>query len=402
MSPEREMKEVTKLEALLAGEMAERRALERELREREERFNAFFASAPVGLAVVDNGLRYVRVNETLARINGRSVEEHLGRTVREVVPRVAQAIEPSLRRMLETREPLLNLEVSGEAADDPGREHKWLLSFVPLTGAEGRALGIGALVFDVTEHERLERSLDEYEARYRMLLEHSSDAILVFDEEGRFLEVNPKVYRMLGYQREEFLSMRVHDLIPAEDLATTPPGYDELRAGRTLRRQRRLRRKDGTLVQVEIIGSMIGEGKLQCIVRDLSGATDGAEESLVMARSALDEREHVPNGIGMRLLKDLSAALTAAVEVLEESQHHEPANALDIGRGIEFYEEVSRFEARLIERALVQTHGNQKKAAALLGINHTTFHTMMRRYQIDPASFKPARDGARTRRASGR
>ena len=176
----------------------------------------------------------------------------------------------------------------------------------------------------------------ETEAKYRMLLEHSSDAVLVFDDEGRFLEVNPRLCRLLGRGREELLRMNVLDLLPEEELARQPVSYADLRAGRTVRRERRLLRKDGTRVRVEAVGSLVAEGKMQAIIRELP---------------------------------------------LEEG-----------AAGVEFYEEVRRFEVGLISRALARTGGNQKRAAALLGVNHTTLHTMMKRYGIDPLGFKEPSD----------
>ena len=362
--------EVARLEALLDGEAAERRALESALRERERHSETLLSSAPLGLAIVDNSMRYVRISEESARANGRPAAEHVGLPVSEVVPDVAPAVEAVIRRSLETREPVLNLEVTGEAPGDPGREHTWLLSSIPLAGAgDAPPQGVCALVYDVTDWREAERERAESEARYRMLVEHSSDAVLVFDEEGSFLEVNPRLCGLLGYERGELLGMNVRDLLPAEELARLPVNYAELRAGKTVRRERRLLRKDGTQVRVEVVGSMVGEGRMQSVVRELS-----PEEP----EAAALPRDRVS------LLKDVAAALTTAAEFLEGG-----AGVPDLSEGIEFYEEVSRFESDLISRALSQTYGNQKKAAELLGVNHTTLHTMMRRYRIDPAVFKP-------------
>ena len=52
-----------------------------------------YQSAPIGLNVLDRDLRFVRINERLAEINGLSVEEHLGRTVRELLPELADTAE---------------------------------------------------------------------------------------------------------------------------------------------------------------------------------------------------------------------------------------------------------------------------------------------------------------------
>src|SRR5258706_11032676 len=69
--------------------------------------------APVGFAFIDSELRYVRVNAHFAAVNGVPVEAHLGRTVREVVPDIATAVEPLLRRGREAGETRLGLGGGG-------------------------------------------------------------------------------------------------------------------------------------------------------------------------------------------------------------------------------------------------------------------------------------------------
>ena len=68
------------------------------------------------------------------------------------------------------------------------------------------------------------------------------------------------------------------------------------------------------------------------------------------------------------------------------SSHHDGASNTavgDIGRGINFYEEVRRFEIDLIRRALEQTGGHQSRAARLLGMNATTLNSKIKTYNIN-------------------
>ena len=79
-------------------------------------------SAPIGLGFWDRDLRYVRVNDALARINELPPEEHVGKTFAEVVPHLAHVIEPIARRVLESKEPVVALEISAGSPSMPDEQ----------------------------------------------------------------------------------------------------------------------------------------------------------------------------------------------------------------------------------------------------------------------------------------
>ena len=80
-------------------------------------------------------------------------------------------------------------------------------------------------------------------------------------------------------------------------------------------------------------------------------------------------------GKGAQLLKDLAAMLAVAAEALDSVRP-------DMAEGVNFYDEVRRFETALIERALRQAGGNQSQAARLLQLKQTTLHGKIRQYNI--------------------
>ena len=67
--------------------------------------SSFYNEAPIGLCHIDLELRYVHVNEWLAAVNGLAISEHLGRTVGEVLPDVAQGVEEHHPRISGDRPP---------------------------------------------------------------------------------------------------------------------------------------------------------------------------------------------------------------------------------------------------------------------------------------------------------
>ncbi len=130
-----------------------------------------YATAPVGMCLVDTNLRYLRINERLAAINGNSIEEHLGRTLREVIPNVAPHIEPIYQQVLATGQPVLNVEVSTEVPSDPGVERAYLVSHHPVRASSGEIVAVSTTVNDITALKRAEtdlaRAKDELESRVR-------------------------------------------------------------------------------------------------------------------------------------------------------------------------------------------------------------------------------------------
>ncbi|WP_030223084.1 SpoIIE family protein phosphatase [Streptomyces sp. NRRL WC-3626] len=111
--------------------------------------------SPVGLAVLDTDLRYVSVNPALERINGTPAEDHLGRTVRQVLPLVdAEVLEAAAHRVLATGTPFVDRSTTGRTPADPDTEHAWSVSLYRLENSLGTTLGVAVSVEDITERYR--------------------------------------------------------------------------------------------------------------------------------------------------------------------------------------------------------------------------------------------------------
>jgi PAS domain S-box-containing protein len=105
---------------------------ERELRHRFAQLSAVYRDAPVGLAFLDTGIRYVNVNDRLAEMRGASADTLVGRTPREVLPEMADAIEARYRRVLASGAPNVDLETHGTTPSQPGVERDWLVNDNPV------------------------------------------------------------------------------------------------------------------------------------------------------------------------------------------------------------------------------------------------------------------------------
>jgi PAS domain S-box-containing protein len=159
---------------------------------------AVYNDAPIGMAVVGTDFRFKRINARLAQMNGAPIEAHLGRTMRELVPKIADFAEAVVTRIAETGEPLLNQELAGETAAEPGVERSFVVHWSPATGSNGRVVAVNIVVEEVTAQRRAAEALRASEARLREVLESIKDAFLVMDHDFRIIQMNREALRIDG------------------------------------------------------------------------------------------------------------------------------------------------------------------------------------------------------------
>ena len=108
-------------------------------------------TAPVGLALLDENLRYVRINEEVATILERKPEEVIGKTVFEILPEIAESMRQVYRTVLETGQPVRDVEVRGAISTQPDVIRSWLANYYPLKTPEGKTKGVGVVVTEITD-----------------------------------------------------------------------------------------------------------------------------------------------------------------------------------------------------------------------------------------------------------
>jgi diguanylate cyclase (GGDEF)-like protein/PAS domain S-box-containing protein len=169
--------------------------------------------APVGLCFMDTNYRYTRMNEHLAEMSGVTVDAALGRTLREVVPHLADDIIAMHRPIFERGEPVLNAEVHGASPKPPHGERHWLMNCFPLRSESGDIIGLIDAVLDITDLKQTQLAWRQSEERFRTIFDSVNDLIFVRDfETGALVEVNQRVCEMFGYTRDELLKLNLGDL----------------------------------------------------------------------------------------------------------------------------------------------------------------------------------------------
>src|SRR6476469_6567523 len=187
-------------------ELALRRA-EREARHAVTLLQSIEAATPIGFKLVDRDLRVVRINQTLAEIDGRSVEECLGRTAAELVPDIWPQLENVYRRAL-AGETISNVDVSKPTAAEPHRMRHWLASYYPVR-IDGETVGVGNVVVDITERK-------EAEEFRTVVMDNMAEGLYALDADGLVTYINPAAALMLGWTEDELRGKPMHEAVHSQ------------------------------------------------------------------------------------------------------------------------------------------------------------------------------------------
>jgi formate hydrogenlyase transcriptional activator len=175
--------------------------------------SAYFNASNVGFCILDPGLHYIAINRKLAEMSGVPAEDHLGRTVREILGDVAGPLEKKFSEVLQVQQPV-GFEVSGKLPSKTESSH-WIAHYLPIVNAQGAVSQVGAIVLEVTapreleEHvQKLDRQLRQETNRLQMLTDVTSLLSSNWDVAGVFPQVSARIRRVL-YQ--EFATFALHD-----------------------------------------------------------------------------------------------------------------------------------------------------------------------------------------------
>jgi PAS domain S-box-containing protein len=133
-----------------------------------------YETAPIGLACLSPDCRYLQINQRLTEICGISVEDHLGRFVRDCVPALADAVEGIVRSIMETGEPVIGVEVAGQRADQV-EERSWITYWHPLRAPSGEIVAVNVAAEEITERKRAEQEVRRAKDAAETALRHLRD-----------------------------------------------------------------------------------------------------------------------------------------------------------------------------------------------------------------------------------
>ena len=294
-----------------------------------------YKTAPIGLAFLSPDCRYVIINEHLTEICGVSIANHIGRSVRETVPQVADQVEHLVATILRSGEPVTGVEVCGQRPDGSNRDRIWITYWHPFRDRSGKIVGINVAAEEISERKRAEAAVAASQERLSRLNAElakrveaqaqerdrvwnvSQDLLVVTDMAGGVVNTNPAWHATLGWSADELIGKGVEWLIHPSDRQRSQTALANLIAGRTAKHfENRLRCKDGSYRWLSWF-AVADRGLLYASGRDMSGLKKAEEQLNALRRELADDSRRISMGemtasIAHEIKQPLAAILTSA------------------------------------------------------------------------------------------
>lgn len=234
-----------------------------ELNDSLRRNNAIMNAIPDIMLVIGEDDRFIDYNNPLGHPTLLKPEEFLGKRVDEVLPDELVPYAHEFKEKALQQQKVLTHSYTLPGPDGNNRHYE--ARYSPQSQTE-----VLVLVRDVTDASDAAERIKESESKYRTLVEQAGDAIFIATLKGEIQVVNSAACRMSQYSYEELSKMSIYELTPKEELESMPYKLDELALGETVVNERKLLRKDGTIVEVEVTAKMISNDRFLAFARDIS------------------------------------------------------------------------------------------------------------------------------------
>ncbi len=197
------LRDVTERKKTVQDLLLSQAALQNQFQELEQ----IYRFAPVGLFVIDERYRFVRINELLAKMNRLPVDYHIGQHVFDLLPHLEDQLAPIFDSVLERGEAVLGVEIVDENPRAEGGSTYRLGNYFPLQGTTGGVSGVVGAIIDITELKTAEEKLKLANlalSNVRSALDQTS-LVFITGPDGIILEINDKYCELTGYSRDQIV-----------------------------------------------------------------------------------------------------------------------------------------------------------------------------------------------------
>jgi PAS domain S-box-containing protein len=253
-------------------DITQRKKSEEDLRVQTAYLERLFNSAPEAIVWHDNDDRVISVNDEFTRMFGYTREEASGKRINDLVA------TPAL--LAHANDLSYKVGHGQRVESDAKRRRKdGTLFDVSILGAPifhgGRQMGVYAVYRDISERKKTQEELEIQETFFEKLFNAAPEAVVLHDNNDVIVDVNKEFTRMFGYSRQESVGRHINDLLASEDFQSEANRLShQVIHGERVDLESKRKRKDGTLIDVSILGApIVHDGKqlgIYAIYRDIT------------------------------------------------------------------------------------------------------------------------------------
>jgi PAS domain S-box-containing protein len=209
--------------------------------------------------------RFIDVNETACRRLGYSREEMLALCVRDILDE--GSVSSSMQTEVEEIRRAGSKIIEGRHRRKDGSTFPIEVNIQYIDLDRGYLISV---VRDITERKQAEEARRLTEARYSTLFEYAPDGILIATPEGVYLDANARMCRMLGYTCGELIGLHASDIVAQTEVPHIGSALRDITAKLDHQREWLFRRKDDSTFAAEVIATMMPDGNLLAMIRDIT------------------------------------------------------------------------------------------------------------------------------------
>jgi protein-histidine pros-kinase len=226
-------------------------------------------------------------NKGAEKIFGYTANEMVGKSIVQLIPNDRLDEENQILGKIKRGESVGLFETLRKTKD--GTVIDVSITASPIKDANGTVIGVSKVARDITEYKRAEEARRASESRYRTLFDHAPSGIVIANRESQYIDANPSICQMLGYNREELIGLHASDIVAQTEAEHIGPALSTIKSSSDYQREWQFRRKDGSIFAAEVMATLMPDGNLLGLIRDVT-ERKRAEEEVRTLNTSLERR----------------------------------------------------------------------------------------------------------------
>lgn len=243
------------------NDVSKQKKAELELEKNEKKYRTLIEEASLGIVVYSMDKSIHEYNKAVCEMIGYTYEEFSDVTVDELLVGNFIINEKNQKEILNGHAVRLVRDI---------RHKKGHIVSVEMNVKMIEDGKIIAIINDITEKQNSEILVKESELKYRTLFEQAADCIIIYDQTGKILDINPAVCKLIGLSKPAIINSYITDFIDSEELNRNPLNLKEILTGNNISDLRKIKTNDGSAVFLELNSQMLPNGNILVLGKDIT------------------------------------------------------------------------------------------------------------------------------------